>query len=703
MSARSPRAFATVLSLLVAIAVVAGDFSAATRLALSRPGHRAHAAHVKHGTQWLDCFVMVDDASVTDSLRRLGVWVQGSTAGVVSARVPIETMGAVAATTGVRQVAVARHLTLTNDSVRRYTYVDAVQQGTAAGIGGAHKGAGVIVGIIDAGVDFNHINLCDAQGRSRVRAVYMPCDESGTSPVVDGCELPGSFYETPDEIAALTSDTNLSMHGTHTTGTAAGSYTGNNLHGMAPEADIAVCSMPENKLTDANIAHGLRYLFDYARRAGKPCVINMSIGDVDGPHDGSSPLCRLMDELAEPGRFCVLSAGNDGGLGMCLEHTFESPDEELRTVLRRNGSRFYKMHGYVGAWSTTGAVPHGVRMAIVDVNTGEQLYATPVITDLPADSVFHIDADTDAEFARYSNGSFDAVTAVEDNGMYHSLIVPDGDLSSYDYRMTLTYSNADQQHLRLFGCGLHFSDGDMEGYAVGNDAMSISDLACGDNTISVGAFCTRASVTMSNDQTFYFNDCVPHDIAWWSSYGVDARGISHPDLVAPGYAVISSANRYDDRVASGSKLLPPGVEVDGTNYAYEVMWGTSMSAPAVAGAVALCLEVDPTLDVAAMRRILTSTSRRDAWVEGGNSVQWGAGKLDATAAVQRVVALNTPADVNLDGQVTAVDIAAVVNVLAGLEPESTYDGRADVNRDGAVTATDIAFIINVIAAVGTDF
>ncbi|MBQ2235471.1 MAG: hypothetical protein II428_01985, partial [Muribaculaceae bacterium] len=67
------------------------------------------------------------------------------------------------------------------------------------------------------------------------------------------------------------------------------------------------------------------------------------------------------------------------------------------------------------------------------------------------------------------------------------------------------------------------------------------------------------------------------------------------------------------------------------------------------------------------------------------------------------VALNTPADVNLDGQVTAVDIAAVVNVLAGLEPESTYDGRADVNRDGAVTATDIAFIINVIAAVGTDF
>ncbi|MBQ2235895.1 MAG: hypothetical protein II428_04155, partial [Muribaculaceae bacterium] len=98
MSARSPRAFATVLSLLVAIAVVAGDFSAATRLALSRPGYRAHAAHVKHGTQWLDCFVMVDDASVTDSLRRLGVWVQGSTAGVVSARVPIETMGAVAAT-----------------------------------------------------------------------------------------------------------------------------------------------------------------------------------------------------------------------------------------------------------------------------------------------------------------------------------------------------------------------------------------------------------------------------------------------------------------------------------------------------------------------------------------------------------------------------------------------------------------------------
>ena len=55
-------------------------------------------------------------------------------------------------------------------------------------------------------------------------------------------------------------------------------------------------------------------------------------------------------------------------------------------------------------------------------------------------------------------------------------------------------------------------------------------------------------------------------------------------------------------------------------------------------------------------------------------------------------------DVNGDTQVTATDIACVVNVLAGLEDASIYEGRADVTGDGgAVTAADIAAIVNILA------
>ena len=56
-----------------------------------------------------------------------------------------------------------------------------------------------------------------------------------------------------------------------------------------------------------------------------------------------------------------------------------------------------------------------------------------------------------------------------------------------------------------------------------------------------------------------------------------------------------------------------------------------------------------------------------------------------------------PCDVNGDGQVTATDIACIINVLAGLEPASTYDGRTDVNGDGETTATDISMIVNHLA------
>ena len=55
-------------------------------------------------------------------------------------------------------------------------------------------------------------------------------------------------------------------------------------------------------------------------------------------------------------------------------------------------------------------------------------------------------------------------------------------------------------------------------------------------------------------------------------------------------------------------------------------------------------------------------------------------------------------DVNGDGAVTSIDIACLVNVLAGLDDANDYEGRADVTGDGgAVTAADIAAIVNILA------
>ena len=54
-------------------------------------------------------------------------------------------------------------------------------------------------------------------------------------------------------------------------------------------------------------------------------------------------------------------------------------------------------------------------------------------------------------------------------------------------------------------------------------------------------------------------------------------------------------------------------------------------------------------------------------------------------------------DVNLDGAVSAADLAIIVNIIAGLDNKENYDGRADLNNDGEVTSVDLAIIVNIMA------
>ena len=105
--------------------------------------------------------------------------------------------------------------------------------------------------------------------------------------------LPGSSFETPEKIKALTTDDPLTTHGTQTAGIAAGGYRDNNWYGVAPGADIVLCGMPETELNDVRVAHCISYIDDYAHRVNKPYVINISLGCNAGPHDGTSFLTRV--------------------------------------------------------------------------------------------------------------------------------------------------------------------------------------------------------------------------------------------------------------------------------------------------------------------------------------------------------------------------------------------------------------------------
>ena len=62
-----------------------------------------------------------------------------------------------------------------------------------------------------------------------------------------------------------------------------------------------------------------------------------------------------------------------------------------------------------------------------------------------------------------------------------------------------------------------------------------------------------------------------------------------------------------------------------------------MATPAVAGAIALWLEADPTLTIDEVKEIAITTAVSDSYVAAGDPVQWGAGKFDAYAGLKEVI------------------------------------------------------------------
>lgn len=648
-------------------------------------------------------FISVDDEGAVKALRQMGISINASLEGFVIATIPADALMAVGSVAGVRQVALACPLHLCNDSARIYSDVMPLHE--SQGLVAPLSGEGVIVGVIDTGIDFNHINFRDQEGRSRVRAVYMPMDSTGVAPVVRGDTLPGSCYETPEQIACLTTDNENSSHGTHTTGTAAGACRANSWYGVAPGADIVACGIPSDELTDVNVAASLVYIFDYADRVGKPCVINMSLGNNGGPNDGTSFMCRTFDALTGPGRICVVSAGNDGNAPICLHGTFGGVSDTLTTLLR-NPAGGLERQGYVSVWSD-GPQHHRTRLVVINRSSGALEYASPFIGLLPEDSVFTVSSDIDPGFAQYYDGevlfanalepAYDSSGNLNEQGRFHSLWSLDATSVMAGHLLGLQYVADEAVEISGWTTkSCYFYTFGLDGMTGGSNVGSISDLATTDSVISVGAYCSRLSYVDRMGTTRYFNGTLA-DIADFSSFGPDEQGITRPDLCAPGMALISSASRYN--TSANTARWPASVVVDGEEYPYYPNQGTSMSAPVVTGTVALMLQVNGSLGPSDVRECLVRSALTDDCVSNGNPEKWGAGKLDAAAAVKDVIARTLlPGDVNNDHEINIADVMALLDVI--LSGNDRFDAstllRADVDHDCEILVADINCVIDLI-------
>jgi len=201
---------------------------------------------------------------------------------------------------------------------------------------------------------------------------------------------------------------------------------------------------------------------------------------------------------------------------------------------------------------------------------------------------------------------------------------------------------------------------------VGDREYGISEPACTESLITVAAYNGEYQTGNGN--------WAGGNIAAFSSWGPTMDGRIKPDLAAPGVSVASSISSFTDN--SYSSIL--NVPFEGRTYPFARFSGTSMSAPAVTGIVALLLEADPTLTPAEVKELLKSTARTDqqtGTIPAGGSTRWGMGKVNAYRAVCEALGVVGMDEVVVEGGVRLWPNPASDNVWIALPEVGVVEVR----------------------------
>ncbi len=273
-------------------------------------------------SQTLIHFFIEADLAALPALRALGVKINTITPhGIMTATAPVSQLTAIAAIAEVRRLEAAHPVHLLMDQSAGPIGVNLPNLDFPRS---ANTGQGVVVGFIDSGIDIEHPDFIDAQGHTRVVAIWDhtldPSDVGGIAP-----NPTGFTYGTQWNKAQIQGGYTTCLHrdndghGTHVAGTSAGNGrapTTDNTHftGLAPEAELLIVKFDfdneKNRNSTTAILDGINWIFQQAAALGKPAVINMSLGSDYGPHDGSMAEERGIDDLTGANKIVVIAAGN---------------------------------------------------------------------------------------------------------------------------------------------------------------------------------------------------------------------------------------------------------------------------------------------------------------------------------------------------------------------------------------------------------
>lgn len=196
-------------------------------------------------------------------------------------------------------------------------------------------GQGVLVGIIDTGIDYLHQAFKNSDGTTKIITIWDQTINN-TNLVPEGFYY-GSEY-TQDQInLALDSANPLSIvpstdengHGTALAGMAAGTRNeGEKFSGVAQDAKLVIVKLKTAKqylkefffippdaicYQENDIMQGIKYLVNISRKLERPISICIGLGTSQGAHNSQSPLSTYLTSIStQRGIGISIAAGNEG-------------------------------------------------------------------------------------------------------------------------------------------------------------------------------------------------------------------------------------------------------------------------------------------------------------------------------------------------------------------------------------------------------
>ena len=624
-------------------------------------------------------FLTLSDGYDARDLEAYGLDVQFVIAGIAQVEGAVEDILSAADSDAVVAVEFSREVSPLLNQAREDTGVDLIQGNKATGLTQAYTGKGVVCGIFDSGVDPNHITFNEGTNgtETRVKRLWHFAGSNGTS----------TEYKTQTEIRSFVSDDQTGYHGTHTMGIMAGSYNGrggtwanvrpgsltcptsstqpNPYYGVATSAELAVgCG----KLSTGNITAGVSKIVEYARSEGKPCVVNLSLGSVIGPHDGTDAASMIFKDLSKDAIICV-AAGNEADMHMSFSRNL-SPSSPVRTFIVPDPDYNTSANtgsGVVDIWFNNNESGATMYLAVASRSTGEILFKHPV--DLTAEG------ETAIASRSYSQPSYikdEAINNAFTRGYLRATVSNNASTNkrtnvylSYDFTgNNSTNAKLDKTFaiiiegpagVRVDGtmnpsatAYTRFTSANLPGWVDGTADFSINAMACAEDVVAIGSYNTRDRWGSTNKGVYgYFADNKGNimegyevgNVSPFSSYGILIDGRALPHVCAPGAAIVSATSTPYVKKSGLTDYVAVYNDTKGNRSNYWVSeQGTSMACPFAAGVIAMMLELNPELTAEQARNILKYTATNDNNVlTNGNRVQWVVCKLNAVEALKAAV------------------------------------------------------------------